>query len=254
VNRDIPIVLLPGLVCDAAVWSDARAALEPRSRVLIPDYGMLDSLGDIAAQVLREAPPRFAIAGHSMGGRVALEVLRRAPERIAGLALLDTGVQPLAPGDAGERERAGRHELLAIARGRGMAAMAERWVQGMVWKPRLADAPLIGAVIDMFARRGAEMFAAQIRALLARPDAGGLLDNITCPTLVLCGEDDGWSPPARHRDMAARIPRATLVLVPQCGHMCTMERPEAVTRALLDWYGIVSGEVVSGRDCRHGFD
>lgn len=234
-----PIVLLPGLVCDATVWRHARAAFEPRTRVHIPDYGLLDSLGDMAELVLRDAPPRFALAGHSMGGRIALEMLRRAPQRIAGLALLDTGVQPLAAGEADERERAGRYELLAIARERGMAAMAGRWVQGMVWKPRLDDAPLIRGVIDMFARRSADMFAAQIRALLARSDAGGLLGGIGCPTLVLCGEDDGWSPPARHRDMAARIPGATLVLVPQCGHMCTMERPEAVTRALLDWYGNV---------------
>ena len=88
----------------------------------------------------------------------------------------------------------------------------------------------------MFARRGADMFAAQIRALLARPDAGGLLAGIRCPTLVLCGEQDSWAPAQRHREMAAKIPGATLVLVPECGHMCTMERPEAVTRALLEWH------------------
>jgi len=109
-------------------------------------------------------------------------------------------------------------------------------VQGMVWSPRLADRALVQGVIDMFARRGADMFAAQIRALLARPDAGGLLAGIRCPTLVLCGEQDSWAPAQRHREMAAKIPGATLVLVPECGHMCTMERPERVTRALLDWH------------------
>ncbi len=231
-----PVVLLPGLVCDAAVWTHARAALEARAPVTIAEYGLLDSLGAMAEKVLHESPPRFALAGHSMGGRVALEVLRRAPERVSALALLDTGVQPLAPGEAGEREAAGRHELLAIARARGMAAMAQRWVQGMVWSPRLTDTALVQSVVDMFARRSAEMFAAQIRALLARPDAGGLLAGIRCPTLVLCGEQDSWAPAARHVEMAARIPGAQLVLVPECGHMCTMERPEAVTRALLDWH------------------
>ena len=238
-DRIPPLVLLPGLVCDAQVWKHARAALAPRAPVLIPDYGLLDSLGDMAELVLRNAPPRFALAGHSMGGRVALEVLRRAPERLAALALLDTGTQALASGDAGERERAGRFELLAIARQQGMAAMAARWVQGMVWKPRLADTVLVQDVIDMFARRSADMFAAQISALLARPDAGDLLAAIRCPTLVLCGEEDSWSPPQRHRDMAAQIPGATLVMVPECGHMCTMERPEAVTRALLEWHSRV---------------
>jgi pimeloyl-ACP methyl ester carboxylesterase len=233
---DSPVVLLPGLVCDAAVWAHARGPLEARAPVTIPDYGLLDSLPAMAEKVLRESPPRFALAGHSMGGRVAFEIMRRAPERVSALAILDTGVAPLAAGEPGERETAGRHELLAIARERGMAAMAARWVQGMVWAPRLADAALIQDVIDMFARRSADVFAAQIRALLARPDAGGLLAGIRCPTLVLCGEQDGWAPAQRHREMAAQITGSELVLVPECGHMCTMERPEAVTRALLDWH------------------
>lgn len=232
----LPTVLLPGLVCDAAVWAHARAALETRAPVMVADHGLLDSLGAMADTLLRAAPARFALAGHSMGGRVALEILRRAPERVAALALLDTGVQPLAAGEAGERETAGRTELLQVARERGMAAMARRWVQGMVWAPRLLDDALIGSIVDMFARRSADTFAAQIRALLARPDAAGLLGGIRCPTLVLCGEQDGWAPAARHVDMAAQIPGAQLVLVAECGHMCTMERPEAVTRALLDWH------------------
>jgi pimeloyl-ACP methyl ester carboxylesterase len=231
-----PVVLLPGLVCDATVWAHARASLEARAPVSIPDYGLLDSLGAMAEKVLGEAPPRFALAGHSMGGRVALEVIRRAPERVSALALMDTGIQPLAAGEPGEREAAGRHDLLALAREHGMAAMALRWVQGMVWPPRLTDRGLVQAVVDMFARRSADMFAAQIRALLARPDARGVLANIHCPTLVLCGEQDRWAPAQRHRDMAAEIPGATLVLVPECGHMCTMERPEEVTRSLLAWH------------------
>ena len=114
--------------------------------------------------------------------------------------------------------------------------MAARWVQGMVWAPRLQDGELIQGVIEMFARRSADMFAAQIRALLGRPDASGLLAGIRCPTLVLCGQQDHWAPAARHAEMAEKIPDARLVLVPDCGHMCTMERPEAVTQALLDWH------------------
>lgn len=235
-----PVVLLPGLVCDAAVWAHARERLEARAPVTIPDYGLLDSLGAMAEKVLRESPPRFALAGHSMGGRIAFEILRRAPDRVSALAILDTGVQPLASGEAGEREAAGRRELLAIAREQGMATMAARWVQGMVWAPRLKDEMLVQGVIDMFARRSAEMFAAQIRALLARPDASGLLAGIRCPTLVLCGEQDGWAPAQRHREMAAQIPDATLVLVPECGHMCTLERPEEVTRALLAWHALAA--------------
>jgi pimeloyl-ACP methyl ester carboxylesterase len=232
----LPVLLLPGLVCDAEVWAHARNAMSAHCEVRIADHGQLDSLGAMADKVLREAPARFALAGHSMGGRVALEIMRRAPERVAALALLDTGISPLAPGDAGEREAAGRYELLEIARTQGMTAMASQWVQGMIWKPRLTDAALVGAVVDMMARSHAEVFAAQIRALLGRPDASALLPGIRCPTLVLCGQEDSWAPAARHSEMAARIPGARLILVPECGHMSTMERPEAVTRALLDWH------------------
>ncbi len=218
------------------VWAHAREPLSARAPVLVADYGLLDSLGAMAEQVLRDAPARFALAGHSMGGRVALEVFRRAPQRVAAIALMDTAVHPLPPGEAAERERAGRYELLAIAKERGMAAMAERWVRGMVWPPRLSETALVRSVIDMFARKNADVFAAQIAALLGRPDAAPLLNAIDCPALVLCGADDSWSTPERHRDMAAAIDGSRLVLVPQCGHMCTLERPEAVTRALLDWH------------------
>ena len=229
------IVLIPGLVCDAAVWDHAAVRLGANARVRIADHGTLDSLGAMAERVLAETDGDFAIAGHSMGGRVALEVFRRAPKRITGLALLDTGVAPLAAGDAGAREKAGRFELLEIAKTRGMAAMAARWVQGMVWPPRLGESDLIQGIVDMFARSSAEVFGAQIRALLARPDASALLAQIHCPTLVLCGAEDSWAPADRHREMARQIAGSTLTLVPECGHMCTLERPEDVTRALVEW-------------------
>jgi pimeloyl-ACP methyl ester carboxylesterase len=212
----------------------------PRAPVTIADYGTLDSLGAMAEHVLAEAPAEFALAGHSMGGRVAFEVLRRAPKRVKAVALMDTAFHPLAPGEAGEQEAAKRYELLALARDRGMAVMAERWVQGMLWPPRLSEAPLVNSVIEMFARRTPEVFEAQINALLTRPDARPLLSRIQCPTLVLCGADDSWSPASRHRQMADVIPGARLEIVPECGHMCTLERPEAVTRALLDWHALTA--------------
>jgi len=230
------LVLIPGLVCDEAVWRHAATRLRADSDVRIAHHGTLDSLGAMAEKILAETSGPFAVAGHSMGGRVALEIFRRAPERVTGIALLDTGTTPLATGDAGAKEAAGRHELLDLARSQGMAAMAARWVQGMVWKPRLDDAALIDDVIAMFARSSAEVFAAQIRALLDRPDASDLLDAIRCPTLIVCGNEDTWAPADRHRAMAARIAGATLSLVPDCGHMCTLERPEAVTGALLAWH------------------
>jgi pimeloyl-ACP methyl ester carboxylesterase len=234
------LVLLPGLVCDAAVWADAAGVLGARADIHVAQYGSLRTLGDMAEKVLAEVEGPFALAGHSMGGRVALEMFRRAPQRIRALALLDTGVQPLASGEAGAREAAGRFELLGVAKAQGMAAMAARWVQGMVWPPRLAEPGLVAGIIGMFARSSSEVFAAQIDALLARPDASGLLEQIRCPTLVLCGAEDSWAPAARHREIAARIGAARLVLVPECGHMCTLERPDAVTAALSDWFGAVA--------------
>jgi pimeloyl-ACP methyl ester carboxylesterase len=229
------LVLLPGLVCDASVWEHARGTLGSRADIHVAHYGELASLGAMAEKVLGEMEGSFALAGHSMGGRIALEIFRRAPQRIRALALMDTGVQPLSAGEAGLRETRGRHELLAIARIRGMAAMATRWVQGMVWQPRLDEAPLIDGIVGMFARSSADVFAAQISALLARPDASGLLAQIRCPTLVLCGAEDAWAPAARHVEMSAQIAGSRLVLVPDCGHMCTLERPEAVTAAMRDW-------------------
>jgi pimeloyl-ACP methyl ester carboxylesterase len=161
--------------------------------------------------------------------------MARAPERVSRLALLDTGYEPLAPGTPGERERAGRLRLLAIAQRDGMLAMGRDWARGMVHPARLADARLMDAIHSMIARAPVAQFDAQIRALLARPDRTALLGTLRLPTLVLCGRDDSWSPLARHQEMARRIPGSQLVDVPDCGHMSTMERPEAITTALLGW-------------------
>lgn len=232
------LVLLPGLLCDAAVWAPQVEALAGRTHRVdchVPHYGELDSLGAMAEHVLATAPAqRFALAGHSMGGRVAFEILRRAPERVERLALLDTSYHPLADGEAGENERRGRHGLLETARREGMRTMAREWALGMV-HPDRHDGPVFEAVLDMFERSNPAVFAAQIGALLGRPDATELLGTIACPTLLLCGRDDAWSPPARHAFMQVRIPGARLVVVDHCGHMSTMEQPGAVNAAFADW-------------------
>lgn len=229
------LLLVPGLLCDDAVWEPQRTAISAVAEVVVARHGSADSLGEMARRALDNAPARFALAGHSMGGRVALEILALAPERVTRLALLDTGYEGLAPGAAGDRERAGRLRLLDIARSEGMRAMGADWARGMVHPDRLGDAALMDAILDMIARATPAIFAAQIRALLARPDRTPLLGRIDVPTLVLCGHDDAWSPLARHRALAACIPRSVLVDIPACGHMCTMERPEAVSDALLAW-------------------
>ncbi len=229
------LMLLPGLNCDAAVWAPQVAALKDQAHCVVPAWGLSDSLTAMAEQVLAEAPTeRFSVAGHSMGGRVALEVFRLAPQRVERLALLSTGTHPLAAGEAGEKEKAGRLALLQIARTQGMRAMGQQWARGMVHRDRL-DTPLFEDVLDMLERGSAAQYAAQINALLTRPDAGPLLPRIACPTLVLTGREDAWSGPAQHEAMAAAIPGAQLVIVEHCGHMCTMEQPQALSEALTAW-------------------
>jgi pimeloyl-ACP methyl ester carboxylesterase len=232
------VVLVPGLMCDATVWQHQIAALSPAREVLVAEHGLSATLGAMAGRILDHASPRFALAGHSMGGRVALEVLARAPERVTRLALLDTGYQALAPGEPGDRERAGRYRLLDIAQQQGMLVMAKDWARGMVHPARLSDSALMDAIHSMIVNAGVAQFEAQITALLARPDRTELLKSLRLPTLVLCGRDDSWSPYARHEDMARLIHASLLTGVPDCGHMSTMERPEAVTSAMLAWLDV----------------
>jgi len=230
------LLLVPGLMCDAAVWSPLLPALAPHAECHIVDHGMADNLGTMAEQLLATAPPTFALAGHSMGGRVALEVMRRAPERVTRLALLDTGDKARAPGAAGEEEARKRYALLDIARTQGVRAMAQVWVQGMVAPERLADAELIEAIVAMLARTSADVFAHQIRALLHRPDTMDVLAALHVPTLVACGQQDSWSPPSQHEEIASFIPaRPRVQTIANAGHMATMERPAASAQLLRDW-------------------
>ena len=231
------LLLLPGLLCDDAAWAPVVARLRGIADCRIAAYGDADSLSAMAHRALAGAPARFAIAGHSMGARVAMEVYRLAPERVSGLALLDTGYQALPAGVAGEQERARRMALVALARAEGMRAMGREWLRPMVHPARLADAALVEAILAMVERSTPDRFAGQIRALLARPDLTGLLQSVRVPTLVACGREDAWSPVAQHEAIAALVPGSRFVVFEDCGHMSTMERPEAVARALAQWLG-----------------
>jgi pimeloyl-ACP methyl ester carboxylesterase len=230
------LILLPGLMCDRDIWSPLFPELVGTALCRTADYGEADSLSGMAQQVLADAPARFALAGHSMGGRVALEVLRLAPQRVERLALLDTGHLPRATGPAGDEEARARHALLAIARTQGVRAMAMEWVRGMVAPQRLGDANLIESIVAMFERKSADTFERQIRALLQRPDASPVLQSCRVPTLVLCGQLDSWSTPAQHDAIAALLPaHPAVVAIADAGHMAPMERPQAVARAMTAW-------------------
>jgi pimeloyl-ACP methyl ester carboxylesterase len=230
-----PLLLLPGLTCDRAVWADQIAALSANAACLVPAYGELDCLPAMAQAVLRQAPPRFALAGHSLGGRVALEIMRMEPQRVTRLALLDTGWQARPIGEVGDEEARRRQRLLDIANSDGMRAMGRDWVTGMVHPERLHDEALIESILAMIERCSLRAFAGQIRALLNRPDASDVLPAIACPTLLLCGREDTWSPLARHEAMARLIAGSRLEVVERSGHMSTMEQPADVSAALKRW-------------------
>jgi pimeloyl-ACP methyl ester carboxylesterase len=209
--------------------------LDGHANYTVVDHGQADSFEKMAHQILATAPARFHLAGHSMGGRVALEVLRIAPERVAGAALLDTGHLPKLSGSVGEQEVQKRMQLLHVAQQQGVRAMAHEWVQGMVHPDRLNDHELIERILVMFERKDATIFANQLHALIHRPDASDVLSSLRVPTLILCGRQDFWSPPSQHEAMQQLAPHATLAVIEEAGHMAPMERPEAVAAEMLRW-------------------
>lgn len=230
-----PLLLLPGLICDQTVWQQQIDTLSDIAVCTCADYGSLDSIPAMAEAVLRLAPERFSIAGHSMGGRVALELYRLAPHRVERIALFNTGSSARPAGAAGEEEARKRGHLVALAQTQGMRAMLREWLPPMIDSRRINDRVLVNAIIEMMSRKTPEIFAAQVRALLARPDAGAVLEQIRCPALLLTGREDGWSTPAQHAAMAAKIAGSQIVIVPDCGHMSMLERPAEVSAALRAW-------------------
>jgi pimeloyl-ACP methyl ester carboxylesterase len=224
------LILIPGLLCDETVWRDQIQAFAGTHEVIVPMLDGFDSSADMAAAFLAHAPAEFALAGHSLGGRIALEAVRQAPLRVTRLALLDTGVHACTPG-----EPARRQELVSLAFAEGMHAVARAWLPPMVHPDRQADRPLMEDLEAMVERRSPTTFRNQIEALLNRPDAAPVLASIRCPTLVLCGREDGWSPLAQHEAIAAAIRGSVLAVIDACGHMAPFERPAEVTRELRRW-------------------
>lgn len=225
-----PLFLLPGLLCDETAWAPQIAVFGRERVVRVADFRGQDSFDAMAERVLEQAPARFALAGHSMGGRVALEVMRQAPERVERLALLSTGVHPSTPVEVEKRTA-----LIDFANREGIRALAEQWIPPVLHPARRGEAALVGPLIEMWCRCTPADHENQIRAALNRRDVGDLLPGIACPTLVLGGADDPWAPADGQRGLAAAIPGARLVLVPDCGHMVAVERPEAVNAELRLW-------------------
>ena len=229
-----PVVFLPGLLCDAQLWRPQVIGLGQSIEPWVADLTRHDSIAGMAKCALAEAPfPTFALAGLSMGGIVAMEILRQAPERIERLALLDTQAVPETP-----EARTRRLALIALAEKGEFTSASDQMLLLFVHSARHADAPLVALVRDMAKNVGKDAFLRQQKALMGRPDSRDTLWKIRCPTLVLYGEDDVLTPRDRHEEIAAAIRGTTLVALPGCGHLSTLEKPLEVNRALAAWLSV----------------
>jgi pimeloyl-ACP methyl ester carboxylesterase len=224
------LVLVPGLLCTGALWAPQIAALGDIAHCTVAGHTRHDTMAGIAEAILAAAPQRFALAGLSMGGYIAYEIVRHAPERVERLALLDTGYRADTP-----ERTAARRELIASAEREGVQRAQELLMPVLIHQPRLKDKPLVDIILQMAVDTGLEAFRRQEAALIGRPDNCPLLATIRCPTLVLVGREDALTPVQQHREIAAAIPGARLEIVPECGHLSTLEQPEAVSGALRAW-------------------
>ena len=226
----IPLVLVPGLLCSARVYHPQIEALWPLGPVTVADHRRDNEIGAIAARILAAVPPRFALAGLSLGGYIAFAMMRQAPERIEKLALLDTSARPDTP-----EQSAARHAFVAMAEDGRLGEVVETLTLRYLHRDRHKDARLRAIVRAMAEDTGPEAFVRQQQATISRPDSRPLLGEIRCPTLVLTGEGDELIPPELGREIADGIAGSKFVIVPDCGHLSTIERPEPVNRALAEW-------------------
>lgn len=226
----LPLVLVPGLNCSARLYADQIPVLWRFGPVQVADHTRDDSMDAIAMRILAAAPPRFALAGLSMGGYIAQTIIRQAPGRVEKLALLDTSARPETP-----EQTARRKPQIALAESGRFGEVPALQFPVFVHRNRRGDEALRQRVRLMADETGAQAFLRQQHAIIDRADARPLLPSIKCPTLVLVGDDDELTPPSLAQELAAGIPGSRLVVVPDCGHLSTMERPEAVNAALVQW-------------------
>lgn len=224
--ENLPLLLVPGLICDSRVFA-AQCAAFPFASAL-PGWGPVDSLGAMAERLLADAPERFALLGHSMGARVALEVARRAPERVERLALVSTGTHPVGPGEADKR-----YALRDKGREYGMEALVADWLPPMIAPDN--QSALTGPLTAMCLEQGLSAFEAQIAALLSRPVLEDFLPTLRMPVLSCTGALDLWSPPEQAKAIAQAIPGANLEIVPEAGHFLPIERPQAFNAIIARW-------------------
>ena len=231
----VKLLLLPGTLCDAALWTPVVAGVSDLAECVVGDVGRDDRIEAIADALLAEHPGSMAVAGFSFGGFVAIRMAATTPDQITGLALIGTVAIPLPIEQHPERMR-----RLAIAQEHGV----DPYIAGLMpayLHPDHVDNPGLADVIAGMARRlGLDVLRRQVAANMTRPDARPLLARLSMPTMVLCGSHDLICPPEQHRVMAAAIPGAVLTEVPDAGHFVTLEKPDAVVAAIRNWLGRVA--------------
>jgi pimeloyl-ACP methyl ester carboxylesterase len=224
------LMLVPGLLCTRALWEPQISALSDIADCMVADHTLHKTMADIARSILRTAPDRFALAGLSMGGYIACEIVRQAPERVERLALLDTGSRADTP-----ERTAARRDLIATAQRESVRRAQELLMPSLIHPSRRSDRPLVEIILQMAVDTGLPAFERQEEAIIGRPDNRPFLLSVRCPTLVVVGREDALTPPDLAHEIADSIPGAKLEVIPDCGHMSTLERPEAVNRALRTW-------------------
>jgi pimeloyl-ACP methyl ester carboxylesterase len=226
----IPLVLLPGLLCDAALWASQVAALSDIAEPRVADLSRDDSLPAMARRVLAAAPARFALAGLSMGGYVAQEIMRQSPERVTRLALLDTSARADTPERAAQRRG-----FIELAHKGQFKGIQPRMLPVYLHPDHLQDKAITDAVLAMAERIGKDAYLRQQQAIMNRPDGREDLKRIAVPTLVLCGRDDQATPYEHNAEIARLIPGASFIAIERCGHLSTMEKPAEVSAAMRRW-------------------
>jgi pimeloyl-ACP methyl ester carboxylesterase len=225
-----PTVLIPGLACTAEMFTAQTVALWPYGPVTVASTLEGDSIAAMAAAILRDTPARFALGGISMGGYIAMEILRQAPDRVIKLALLNTS----ARADTPEQIEA-RHLLMERVRNGELEAVLAQVTPNLLHPNHRGRQDLIDIQIRMGRNVGSDGFIRQEAAITKRIDSRPHLAEIRAPTLVLVGDRDPLTPPDRAQEIASAIPGADLVVIPDCGHASTLEQPEAVSAALVEW-------------------
>jgi len=224
------LVLLPGLLCDSALWQHQIKALEDDVNILVPDLTGAETMPELAKTVLSMAPESFALAGLSMGGYVAMEIMRQEPSRVSRLALIDTSARP--DSDENRRKRRG---LIELAQKGDFKGVTPRLLPMLIAAMRLQDEELTKLIIDMAGRVGMSAFLNQQKAILSRIDSRPHLSLIDVPTTIICGEQDALTPPEHAEEIASHIKHSEVHIIVGAGHLAPLEQPAPVNKILKKW-------------------